>query len=310
MARTRRNFSRNVLIRLLVLSAVALAALGVAGKFISEVYLSNQLTATGWVINGAIVGLFLLGMGRVVALLVRYMREESAVTRFAAVMEGDVYQSLEEIDPKSLIRTRHRQVESLGRRHAPINHGALAATMQANESTRISFPKFINNILILTGVFGTIVSLSIALVGASDLMATARDSGGMGMVIHGMSMALSTTITAILCYLFYGYFYLKLTDVQTRLLTDIEQITTLYLLPRHSHDRDSVLNEVSAVLKELKGLMHSMQETQHSHAQAAERLGNGVASMNDYLGPLAKRVESIPPLLREGFRLPGGEETQ
>ena len=104
---------------------------------------------------------------------------------------------------------RYKTLLDLYSRRTAINHNALASTLMAQESSYISFPKFVNNILILTGVFGTIVSLSIALLGASDMLGNINDGDGLGVVIHGMSTALSTTMTAILAYLFFGYFYLK-----------------------------------------------------------------------------------------------------
>ena len=51
----RKNFSLNVLIRMLVLAAAGLAILIWKLDFIDDVYFRNQLTPTGIIINGAIV---------------------------------------------------------------------------------------------------------------------------------------------------------------------------------------------------------------------------------------------------------------
>ncbi len=81
-------------------------------------------------------------------------------------------------------------------------------------------------------MFGTIVSLSIALLGASDVIRATTEMGGLDMIIHGMSTALSTTMTAIFTYLFFGYFYLRLMDAQTHVVSRIESATSRQLLPR------------------------------------------------------------------------------
>ncbi|HID44925.1 MAG TPA: hypothetical protein EYP34_04135, partial [Chromatiaceae bacterium] len=193
----RSHFSRNTLLLMLLL-AVILASVSIwKFELIQTVYFKDQLTATGWIINGSIVALFLVGMLRMVSIFLSYSREEAATSRFIHNQEEENENPLDQVRVNSIIARRYLAMERLFNSSTPINQGALAATLLANESTRTSLPKYISNILILTGVFGTIVSLSLALLGASDLLENAVDVGGMGLVIHGMSTALSTTITAI-----------------------------------------------------------------------------------------------------------------
>ncbi len=300
-------FSRHILLRLLLLLGAALGVALLNLEFISEVYFRNQLTSTGLIINGSIAALFLLGMLKLVWILWRYQREERALAAFVEALEAGLSQPAAEIDADTLIHRRYSTVLRLARDNAAINHSALASMLLANEHTRLSFPKFINNILILTGVFGTIVSLSIALVGASDLLSNADELGNMGLVIHGMSTALSTTITAIVCYLFYGYFYLKLTDAQTHLLSGVEQVTAIHLLPSYSHSSDTLLHDVAGLVQSLKEVAAGMHKAQEENSAAAMRLHEVAAELNRRVGPVGEDIDAIKGLLREGFRLPDAD---
>jgi len=152
-------------------------------------------------------------MVKVVLSLLRYMREESAIVKFVTALGGDK-NPLKGINPRSLIARRYSVIVAMSERNARINQSALAATQAADEGTRTSFAKYVSNFLILTGVFGTCVALSIALTGVTHLLDSVEGAGDMSLVMHGMSTALSTTITAIVSYLFFGYFYLKLIDAQ------------------------------------------------------------------------------------------------
>ena len=46
------------------------------------------------------------------------------------------------------------------------------------------------------------------------MIGATANTGSLSVVVHGMSTALSTTMTAILAYLFFGYFYLRVIDIQ------------------------------------------------------------------------------------------------
>lgn len=297
------HYSRNTLMRLVLLILIAAGLIFWKWGYINEIYFKDQLTQLGWVINGSIVALFLVGMLRIAISLLGYAREETAVLRFIRNQVKRPAEPLKGVFTRSLMAQRYRTLVDLHESHTPLNQSALASTLVAAESTRSSLAKFINNILILTGVFGTIVSLSIALIGASDMLENAIDASGMGMVIHGMSTALSTTITAIVCYVFFGYFYLRLTDAQTNLISGIEQVTTLYLMPKFQVQTDTVLYEFTGLIRSLQTLVVEMQNTQTAFKDTEERIAQTLEHYRDKMDGLEGHMDTIIHHLRLGFRL-------
>ena len=300
----RRHYSRNTLFRMFVL-AIIVAALAV-WKFdlINTVYFKDQLTQLGLVINGAILALFAFGLLRVTGILLVYMREEGALVRFVRNLEKNPDSDpIKGVNTRTIIARRYATMRRLHEARTPINQNALASTLVASESTRNGLPRFINNILILTGVFGTIVSLSMALIGASDVLENAISATGMGMVIHGMSTALSTTITAIVCYVFFGYIYQRLTDAQTNLISGVEQVTIAYLMPRFQVQTDNVLYEFTGLIRSLQGLVDQLQASQRGFEATQDQLVGTMATYRDKIESLDERLDTIVRHLRVGFRL-------
>lgn len=297
------SYSFNILMRLIVVSILVAILIYYNFDFIQNVYLKNQLTHTGYIINGSIIGLFFLGLVKLVSSMLYYWREERAVEKFIINVHRDNFNPADSINKKSLIYHRYMTMQEIYRQHAPVNQNALAATMVASESTRLSLPKFVSNILILTGVFGTIISLSIALLGASSLM---EENGisSMSQVIHGMSTALSTTTTAIICYLLFGYFYLKLTDIQTNLFSAIEQVTTLYLVPRFSHQSENMIHQLAELIKSLRHTAANMQLSQQQYLEMGSKVNEITAKYDGRISGMTDDITDIKELLRLGFRLP------
>ncbi len=299
----RRNFSRNILIRMIFLFIIIAGFIVWKYEFINQVYFRNQLTSTGLIINGTIVGLFSIGILRMITIFLHYMREENSLLHMLRNLREGQRDPLDQIPKKSIIAMRFRTMQGLYKANCPINHGSLASTLLATESTRNSLPKFINNILILTGVFGTIVSLSIALIGASDLLESAINVGGMGMVVHGMSTALSTTITAIICFIFFGYFHLKLTDVQTNLVSAVEQVTVNELIPRFQVHTDSALYEFTGLVRSLQELVKQMFQSQKSLEEIEQNVLANLQSYATKSEALSADMDEMKHILKRGFRL-------
>ena len=294
--------AKRALIQLGTLTIAALLVAAWQHEVLGAIYWSNQRTHVGLAINGGIVALFLAGMAQLVRLFVRYDDEERAVGALKANIhaargiEAGVWSG-------SLMAQRYRVLEEMSRQGAAINQSALAATLVATEASRISLPKFVHNILILTGVFGTIVSLSIALLGATDMIGATANVGSLGAVIHGMSTALSTTMTAILAYLFFGYFYLRAIDIQAQIIRRIEELTTTTLLPRFQPGPESAGEEFAHIIRAAAALMKRLEASQHEYAEVAIDLRALIGTYQAELKHSSNRLDDIARLLRVGFRL-------
>ncbi len=294
-------------------AAIFLVIIGILFNlsFLSHFYFDNQPTSTGIIINTVIAFILIIGLINLMILLLRYNREENAIGNFVENVEALRPDPTEGLEIQSLISKRYATMKSINRAHGEINHNALAAMLTADEMTQLGVVRFINNILILMGVFGTIVSLSIALVGASDLIDTAATSlDGMGLVIHGMSTALSTTITAIVSYIIFGYFYLRVKDVQTHLISGIEHLTSVYLVPKFIKRNEDIINQMSGLIKGIIRATEKMSETQETYQASANTLLHSVNSHKQQIDGLTSDVIEIKQLLRTGFRLPGSTDDQ
>jgi hypothetical protein len=299
------SLSSQILIQLAIAVGLIIIGIGWNFEFIYSFYFENQQTQTGIIINSAIVALFFLGMLNIVYHLVRYRQEEKSIAGFANNIESLKTDLIGGLAGDSIVAKRYWTLRSIQKANGEINHSALAAMLTADEGTKFGLIRYINNILILTGVFGTIVSLSIALLGASDLIDSAAGSlGGMGLVIHGMSTALSTTITAIVSYVLFGYFYTRLNDVQTHFLSGVEQLTSIYLLPQFVPGNDDIVHKMTDLIKSVVFAANNLKQTQEVYHASATSLQETINTNRGQIENLSTELQDIKSILREGFRLP------
>jgi len=294
--------------KVLVQMAIVLIAVVVVviwqQDYLQNLYIRNQLTRVGWVINGGIVALFAVGLIQLVYLFIRYGKEENALDQFSALIKtDDPQQALESLPKNSIISQRYQTVMDFFSVRSEINHNALAATLLAREASRTSFAKFVNNILILAGVFGTIVSLTVALLGASTAISDAGSLQGIDVVIHGMSTALSTTMTAILAYFMFGYFYLKLMDTQSYILGRIEHVTATELIPQYQAATRSPEQNLNELLSDTVETLTKFDTFFKQIQQVSETQNEMFAKFETLTRQNMELLGDIRSILRAGFRL-------
>ncbi len=280
------NYTRSVLLQMLAVFVLLGGVIVWQWDVVRQIYLQNQINAMGWAINGGIMLLFFCGLGVLVGRFFEYRRQEFNIARFVRNLKED-NDPMEGVEPHGMLAERYRTLQELNRRRANINQNALAATLLASESSRNSFLKFVHNVLILTGVFGTIVSLSLSLLGASDMIyGNAQASGqtsGLGTMIFGMSTALSTTMTAILAYLIFGYFYIKLTDTQTYLISSVEEVTATTLLPYLQPSEEAAVRDYSDSILSASKLIERFEQSQQQYDGSVQALLEATRALSDQL---------------------------
>ena len=105
-----------------------------------------------------------------------------------------------------------------------------------------------------------------------------------------------------------------LQDIRTQLLANLEQTTTLYVMPHFRTTEVSILNDVSVLTTELRQAAEAVTKIQERFLQAGDRLQLAVDDLQGQISTighaLARTVETnsedlrvIRESIREGFRL-------
>jgi len=300
----RRNSARSTLIQV-VLFLIAIAALiFIKREAIANLYTSGEISKTGMIINGIIIALFVIGMLRIIMVLFRYIREDETVLKLVSLLQENANNPTSRLPENSLAVQRFNAVKWVAQQGADVNQAALAASTNSSESSRLTLVRFVHSTLILAGVFGTVVSLSMALIGAAGLLNSPEGVKEMGTIISSMSSALSSTVTAIICFFIFAYFYLRLNDARIQLLTHIEDMTSLYLVPRFTkkqHTQDSMVDEVTALTARLNQAADRLIQLEQSFIGAGDRLQIAVDNLHGKIQ--SNSLDDIKDLIRKGFHL-------
>jgi len=312
--------SRRILLHMRIVFALAIVALAAVLALKFGAVLDWALgDFRPILLNGIILLLFLLGTLQIFRAVRHYEAQEIRIGDYIRRRrEGEENASILAGTPEAnLLATRYHTLRELFAKGCPVDQGAVSAIMMAEESLHQSFPRFVNNVLILTGVFGTVSSLILALVGAGDVLQTSATDTGMSLLLLGMNTALTTTATAIVCYFFFTFFFHRLTDLQTWVFSQVEHACLLYMLPEFTTEKEAVNHQTKLLLEEVRGMVGEVREGLGHVDETLRRslveteapvdhgpaLLEGIARQNETLEASLSRLDKVQKTLVLGFRL-------
>ena len=270
---------------------------------LAEVYWGPLATQLGMVVNGVIGGLFLVALARIFYLLFAYTREGRAITLFEEQVDFGLTEAGIESLSESLIAQRYRILQQGRLELDRPQQAALSAILLNQEMMRLGLIRLIQSLLILLGVFGTVASLSLALVGASDLLSFPQNGDGIALVVHGMATALSTTMTAIAAYLVLTLVFSRLVASQSSVCQQVELLTLRRLLPLVSRGGEDLAQTLTLRLKDLNAAAIALAEVQDSLAPHLDAMRQERHVQNEHSKKLMEALQSVDQTLRKGFRL-------
>lgn len=270
---------------------------------LTEIYWGPLATQLGMVVNGVIGVLFLVALVRIFYLLFAYTRESRASDLFEEQIDFGLTEAGIESLSESLIVQRYRVLQQGQSELDRPQQAALSAILLNQEMARLGLIRLIQSLLILLGVFGTVASLSLALVGASDLLSFPQNGGGIGLVVQGMATALSTTMTAIAAYLVLTLIFSRLVASQSSVCQQIELLTLRRLVPLISRDGGNLTHALALRLKALNEVATALAEVQDRLVPHLEAMRHERHVQNEHSKKLMEALQSVDRTLRKGFRL-------
>ena len=102
-------------------------------------------------------------------------------------------------------------------------------------------------------------------------------------------------------FLCFAYFYLRLNDARIQLLTQIEDMTSMYLIPSISHTEEGMIHKVAELTNALNLAAEKLLMVEDRFILAGDRLQQAVNDLHGQVNNTS--IDEIKDLIRKGFHL-------
>ncbi len=270
---------------------------------LTEIYWGAMATRLGMIVNGIIAAMFLVALARSFYLLFAYFRENRSTDQFEEQLDFGLTEAGIENLSGSLIVQRYRVLQQSRSELERPQQAILSAILLNQEVARLGLVRLIQSLLILLGVFGTVASLSLALVGATDLLSLPQGGGGITMVVRGMATALSTTMTAIAAYLALALIFSRLVASQSSVCQRIELLTLRRIMPSLTQEGGNLTQTLALRLKDLHGVATALAEVQDRLTPHLDATRHDWREQTERSRQVLEALREVNQTLRAGFRL-------
>ncbi len=246
------------------------------------------------VLNLIILGLAAVALIQVLSGLFNELpREEEAIKQVQekGFRDADSYTRIAAELPKSTaVAKRLAILRSLHEQKERIANEALTAITTESFRRKIEFARYMTTILVLLGLGGTVLGLAISISGVLKLVQgevtdAAQLRSAITAAVQGMATAFSTTLAGVMGAVLVGAAVGVYRHRQSRILTNLEVLSTLALIPAHEVKEEVSLQASSESLAQstakLAGQLDTLTLAVQAFRQAITDTSNLIPDLRD-----------------------------
>lgn len=228
----RRYLSLSLLVQLAVL--ITAAALASLVRFNMVEHWLSRLSAEPLVliVDAGLAGLTALGLWLIVFHLIRYWREEAALSRLVKNCQSRLAEPLRWVGKYSLARRAYRVTDRLLQRQVLPDFSPFTSGLSASESLRTSTLRFLQDALLVLAVLATAAVLLMIMFKFPETSPSANQTMPPKAAGNPLLAGISPLFVGGLGYLVLGYFAHRLDEVRSNFLIRLEQALILTIVPR------------------------------------------------------------------------------
>ncbi len=286
----------------LLLGVLMYIASSVILYFAGFIYSPNNLH-----ISVLISSLFLVATIMLISLLLKLQRESSALDRVeeAAILSKENLEEIKSSLPESWIKDRINKVASLAMLNAEIKEQQMSKIVEERYRVSGNMIRYIANSMIFVGLLGTFLGIIQSAQGfesalkASPTGAPSASYNDISAIIGGLDKALGTSIVGVISSLILGFMLLSVKNMQHHLITRLEEVSMLRILPYYRKEQsfsmhEAITDSIERILPQtMKNATERLQEAAGLLKDSTERLYNSQGNVMDLVTNMQAAVQSL-----------------
>lgn len=287
---------------ILVLGVLMYIASSVILYFAGFIYSPNNLH-----ISVLISSLFIVATIMLIALLAGLGRESSALdtVETSAIVSREDLENVKNSLPESWVKDRITKVASLAMLHAEIKEQQMSKLLEERFKVSGNMIRFIANSMIFVGLLGTFLGIIQSAQGFESALKGSPGGGpsasynDISAIIGGLDKALGTSIVGVISSLILGFMLLSVRNFQHQLITRLEEVSMLRILPYYRKEQsfsmhEAIVDSIERILPEtMRQATSKLQEAAELLKDSTARLYSSQGNVLDLVTNLQSAVQSL-----------------
>ncbi|MEZ4887716.1 MAG: MotA/TolQ/ExbB proton channel family protein [Chitinophagales bacterium] len=292
------------------LSAQSILLLGILMYIASSVilYLAGFIYSPNNLhISVLISTLFVVATIMLIALISQLGRESNALDKVetSVIVSKENLEEVKNSLPESWVKDRISKVASLSMLHAEIKEQQMSKIVEERYRISGNMIRFIANAMIFVGLLGTFLGIIQSAQGFESALKGSPTGGpsasynDISAIIGGLDKALGTSIVGVIASLILGFMLLSVKNFQHHLVTRLEEVSMLRILPFYRKEQsfsmhEAMVDSIEKILPEtMRQATSKLQEAAQLLKDSTERLYSSQGNVLNLITNLQSAVQSL-----------------